>query len=135
LLVGGRRSRIDSNGIELLKRPRPTQGCRVNRRRRSNNSHNIVTSFHSHRLIYKLKGKGGNAIAMLHVKMQVAEPTAQFNTLHYLQHLCVKSEKPQWQFRGLNMRHNTWFLRCCFEVIKTIFGLSDVNELKDTFIS
>jgi hypothetical protein len=26
--------RIDKSGVELLKRPRPTQGCRVNRRRR-----------------------------------------------------------------------------------------------------
>jgi hypothetical protein len=34
LLVGGRRSRIDRSGIELLNRPRPTRGCRVNRRRR-----------------------------------------------------------------------------------------------------
>ena len=28
----GRRSRIDRSGIELLNRPRPTQGCRANRR-------------------------------------------------------------------------------------------------------
>ena len=34
LLVGGRSSRIDRGGIELLNRPKPTQGCRVNRRRR-----------------------------------------------------------------------------------------------------
>ena len=27
-------SRTDRSGIELLNRPRPTQGCRVNRRRR-----------------------------------------------------------------------------------------------------
>jgi hypothetical protein len=33
-LVGGRRSRIDRSEIELLDRPRPTQGCTVNRRRR-----------------------------------------------------------------------------------------------------
>jgi len=30
-LVGGRRSRTDRSGIELLNRPRPTQGYRVNR--------------------------------------------------------------------------------------------------------
>ena len=29
MLVGGRRSRIDRSGIELLNRPRPTQGCAV----------------------------------------------------------------------------------------------------------
>jgi hypothetical protein len=34
LLVGGRRSRIDRSEIELLNRPRSTEGCRVNRRRR-----------------------------------------------------------------------------------------------------
>jgi hypothetical protein len=34
LLVGGRRSRIDRSGIESLNRPRPTQGCRVDRKRR-----------------------------------------------------------------------------------------------------
>jgi len=85
--------------------------------------------------LYELKGKGGNVIAVLHIKIQVAKPTEQFTTLKCLRYLCVKSEKSQWQFRGLNMRHNTWFLRCCFEVIKTIFGLSDVSELKDTFIS
>ena len=34
-IVGwGRRSRIERSGTELLNRPRPTQGCRVNRRRR-----------------------------------------------------------------------------------------------------
>jgi hypothetical protein len=26
--------RIDESGVELLNRPRPTQGCRVSRRRR-----------------------------------------------------------------------------------------------------
>ena len=34
MLVGGRWSRIDRSGIELLNRPRHTEGCRVNRRRR-----------------------------------------------------------------------------------------------------
>ena len=34
MLVGGRRSRIDRSGIELLNRPRHTEGCRVDRRRR-----------------------------------------------------------------------------------------------------
>jgi hypothetical protein len=61
--------------------------------------------------------------------------TAQFTSLQSLRHLCVKTEEPQWHFRGLNMRQDTWFLRCCFEVIKTIIGLSDVNKFKDTFIS
>jgi len=33
-LVEEQRLRTDRSGIELLNRPRPTQGCRVNRRRR-----------------------------------------------------------------------------------------------------
>jgi hypothetical protein len=33
LLVGGWRQRIDKSGVELLNRPRHTQGCRVDRRR------------------------------------------------------------------------------------------------------
>ena len=32
MLVGRQRSRINRSGIELLNRPRPTEGCRVNRR-------------------------------------------------------------------------------------------------------
>jgi hypothetical protein len=34
LLVGGWRQRIDKSEVQLLNRPRPTQGCSVNRRRR-----------------------------------------------------------------------------------------------------
>jgi hypothetical protein len=34
LLIGGKRLRIEKCGIELWNRPRPTQGCRVIRRRR-----------------------------------------------------------------------------------------------------
>jgi len=33
-LVGGRRLKIDRSGIELLNRPRPTQGCSSSSRRR-----------------------------------------------------------------------------------------------------
>jgi len=33
-IVGWRAKVEDRSGIELLKRPRPTQGCRVSRRRR-----------------------------------------------------------------------------------------------------
>jgi hypothetical protein len=82
----------------------------------------------------KLK-KRCNAFAFTHIRTQAAIPTEQFTTLKYLRRQCVKSVKSQWQFRVLNMRHNSWFPRCCFEVIKIIFVLSDVNELKDMIIS
>jgi hypothetical protein len=55
-VVGKRERRIERSGVELLNRPRPTQGCRVDRRRTTVGDYAVAQLVEAFR--YKPEGRG-----------------------------------------------------------------------------